>query len=236
MDTKTPCSHCKELKSDSEFTKRNGKVNHSLCKSCQNEMSRNYKRKNAEHISEYNKMYKSDKSDVIRKYNHKYNLENREKIQKRQTIQHAERRINDINYKISCNLRSRLIGLFKGKVHEHTLVLLGCTLDFLKKWFEFNFDDNMTFENYGKYWHIDHVIPCALFNISDTDEQYKCFHWSNLQPLEKIENLRKNDTLTKEIIDIQEKRVRRFLKKYKDELDDDTYTIIKYNKYAYLDV
>lgn len=233
MEMKT-CSHCKEQKADNEFTKRNGKPNYSLCKKCQNEMTRNYKRKNSEHIREYNKLYKSQYSNVISQYNRKYNLENRESIQKRQNVQHSERKKYDVNYRLSCALRSRLNGIFKEKSHEHTLVLLGCTLDFFRIWIEYNFDEDMTFENYGKYWHIDHVIPCSVFKLEDKDEQTKCFHWTNLQPLERIENLRKNDTLTKEMIDKQKYNIKKFLKKYKDEFDSETYTLIKYNKYAYL--
>lgn len=225
------CSKCGETKQSSEFC-----VGRRTCRTCQNMMSRNYKLTHKEHISEYNKKYKSDKSDIIREYNHMYNLENRDKIQKRQNIQHAERRHTDINYKISCSLRRRLYRFFNGSKHLHTLEILGCSLDFLRKWFEFNFDGAMTLENYGEYWHIDHVIPCAVFDMSDPDEQIKCFHWSNLQPLEKMENLNKNDTLTEEMICIQDKRIKRFLKKCNDEQCNDTYTIIKYDKYAYLKV
>ena len=38
-------------------------------------------------------------------------------------------------------------------------------------------------ENYVKYWHIDHVIPCAKFNVSEVEEQQICFHWTNLCPM-----------------------------------------------------
>lgn len=203
------------------------------CRECQNEMSRNYKRTHKEHIKEYNKIYKKNHVDAIKVYNHRYNIENRTKIQTRQNKQHTERRKIDINYKISSSLRSRLVKILKGGKHAHTFDLLGCSLDFLKKWFAFNFDDKMTFENYGKYWHIDHVIPCARFEIKNKDEE-KCFHWTNMRPLFGKENIEKNDTLTKEIIDMQQKNIKRFLKKYKEDLGETT--MLTYDKYAYLDV
>jgi hypothetical protein len=53
---------------------------------------------------------------------------------------------------------------------------------------EYQFDENMSWDNHGKYWSIDHVIPCASFDMSNIDEQKKCFHWSNLQPLSIKEN------------------------------------------------
>jgi len=54
----------------------------------------------------------------------------------------------------------------------------------------------MTKENHGK-WHIDHIIPCALFDLSDSKQQAKCFHYTNLQPLWAHENLSKGAKILK---------------------------------------
>lgn len=75
--------------------------------------------------------------------------------------------------------------------HLNTMELVGCSLEFLKNHMEKQFTHEMTWENYGTYWHIDHRIPCASFNLSTIEEQKRCFHWSNLQPLEAKENIRK---------------------------------------------
>ena len=50
----------------------------------------------------------------------------------------------------------------------------------------------MNWENYGK-WHIDHIKPISKFDMTDQEEQKKCFHWSNLQPLWAEENISKGD-------------------------------------------
>ena len=50
----------------------------------------------------------------------------------------------------------------------------------------------MSWENYGTLWDIDHIKPCASFDLSLEEEQKKCFHYSNTQPLYKIDNQRKN--------------------------------------------
>lgn len=50
----------------------------------------------------------------------------------------------------------------------------------------------MSWSNYGK-WHIDHIIPCAAFDLSDEFEQRACFHYSNLQPLWAYDNIGKSD-------------------------------------------
>jgi hypothetical protein len=61
--------------------------------------------------------------------------------------------------------------------------LLGCTIDFLKEYLEARFLPTMTWENYGTLWHIDHIIPCASFDLRDLEQQKACFHYTNLQPL-----------------------------------------------------
>jgi hypothetical protein len=82
------------------------------------------------------------------------------------------------------------VKLQKGVKSIKTLELLGCTVEDLRLFLEAEFVDGMTWENYGK-WHIDHIQPCASFNIEDPEEQKKCFHWTNLQPLWAKDNLKK---------------------------------------------
>lgn len=47
---------------------------------------------------------------------------------------------------------------------------------------EAQFAEGMSWDNYGE-WHVDHIKPCALFNLLLADEQEACFHYTNLQPL-----------------------------------------------------
>jgi len=53
----------------------------------------------------------------------------------------------------------------------------------------------MTWENYGKYWHMDHRRPISSFNLLDDNDVTACFHYTNLQPLLAIENLKKNNKI-----------------------------------------
>lgn len=76
------------------------------------------------------------------------------------------------------------------KKQETTLELTGCTIKFLRTHLERQFQPGMTWENRGA-WHIDHVRPCALFDLSDLTQRRTCFHWSNLQPLWARDNLAK---------------------------------------------
>ena len=70
--------------------------------------------------------------------------------------------------------------------------LLGCTVSFFMKHIESQWKEGMTWDNYGyRGWHIDHIIPCSAFDLTKEEEQKKCFHYTNQQPLWAEENMKK---------------------------------------------
>lgn len=149
-------------------------------------------------------------------YNAEYNINNRQTIQKRHTAYLRNKRQTDPLYKLGASLRSRINKVINGEHKPRTLELLGCSYDFLKKWLEFQFKDDMTFENHGTIWHIDHIIPCKHFNLLD-DEKKKCFNWSNLQPSNCRENISKGATIRKEEVEQNKKNIRNFMKIHNEE-------------------
>ena len=74
------------------------------------------------------------------------------------------------------------------------LELLDCSISELKLYIESQFQSGMTWDNYGA-WHLDHVIPCDAYDLSDPEQQKLCFHYTNLQPLWAEENLMKHNKL-----------------------------------------
>jgi hypothetical protein len=95
--------------------------------------------------------------------------------------------------KISGRVRSRLneaLRAVMARKTSSTTILLGCSILELKSHLESLFREGMAWDNHGK-WHIDHIIPCSSFNLVDPAEQYKCFHYTNLQPLWAHDNLSK---------------------------------------------
>jgi len=70
--------------------------------------------------------------------------------------------------------------------------LLGCPIGQLKAHLEAGFKDGMSWDNRGA-WHIDHILPCASFNLSDPEQQRQCFHYTNMQPLWASENRKKGN-------------------------------------------
>ena len=90
------------------------------------------------------------------------------------------------------NLRSRLTSLVSGgKKSSHMAELLGCPAEHLRSHLEVQFKGGMTWDNYGKVWHVDHKIPVSAFDVENPAELRTCFHFSNLQPMFADENIRK---------------------------------------------
>ena len=65
--------------------------------------------------------------------------------------------------------------------------LVGCPVGFLRSYIEGKFEKGMTWDNYGA-WHVDHIRPCASFDLSDKEQVLQCFNWRNLQPMWASEN------------------------------------------------
>ena len=106
----------------------------------------------------------------------------------------------DPGFKLSKTLRSRIgsaLSSIKAKKKMNTMSLTGCDINFLKKHLEKQFTDGMTWQNHGE-WHVDHIIPCASFDLTQKIEQQVCFNWRNLQPMWETDNLEKSDKYLKE--------------------------------------
>lgn len=97
-------------------------------------------------------------------------------------------------WNVKMALRSRLKDLLRGKRNSATaLSLLGCSLSDFVAYLTSRFKPGMSWSNYGLHgWHIDHIRPCASFDLSVESQRQECFHYKNMQPLWASENLSKH--------------------------------------------
>lgn len=144
---------------------------------------------------EKNAMYqwRKENPDKFKEHLKKYRSSNDYKI-KRQEKQ-REKYHTDIVFRLVTRCRNRVRDLIKFKNDGLHYELLGCSYQSLVDWLEFNFHDGMTWDNYGTLWQIDHIQPCASFDMTSEDNQKVCFNWSNLAPLDSSENARKKDAI-----------------------------------------
>jgi hypothetical protein len=165
---------------------------------------------NAQHAE-----YRKDNSEKENKRHAKYFQENKKKV-----YEYRKRyaKINP-NIKISIKYRQKVIDIIKMKKNKY-YDIIGCTSEFLFEWIYFNAEDYMTSSNYGTEWHIDHVIPCRLFCLSNEEEAKKCFNWKNMRPLSKHENLSKNGKLNHTDIEQQNSNIIMFYALKEQEQED----------------
>jgi len=217
----TNCKVC-----DEEFEAEDKRTK--MCPTCsrqkQLDRCKAYKQKNKERVKEYNKVYKEEHKDEVDAYNRVYNLEHREEIQERQTRTHRERRYNDPAFKLFHNLR-RSFGKYMNTqkdnyeyYHDSIGDLVGCSSNASRKWLEYNFTEEMSWENYGTYWHIDHVILCSMFNVLDYDERKTCFNWQNTRPLEALKNFKRKKLSLQDLLNQEIKLY--YFKKHVDDFGD----------------
>ena len=147
-------------------------------------------KKNKELVLKRSKQYYENNKEKRINYQKIWKIKNRDLITKRE----RKKRQTNPTYKLLNNLRRRILLALKGnKKSTNTLILLGVpNLEFLWNHLESTFKPGMTRENHG-LWHIDHIRPCSSFDLSKSEEQVKCFHYTNLQALWAHENLSKSN-------------------------------------------
>ena len=170
------------------------------------EINNRWKNKNPEKYKEIIKNWASKNSDKIKEASKKHYIEKRKnnpnyKKYRREKVK--ERKLNDVNFKIGENCRTIIYKALTAqncKKNKKSTELLGCNIIFFKKWIESQFDDKMSWKNWGTYWEIDHVFPKSKFKLKNIIERYRCFNWTNCRPLEKKENNSKNNKIVLEDI------------------------------------
>lgn len=132
--------------------------------------------------------YAARNRSYMRTRNREYSKQNRQKLR-----EYEKNKLNiDLNFKLRKLTRNRINAVVRGVKSDHTYRLVGCTAAKLRNHLEQQFRPGMSWDNWSKAgWHIDHIRPCASFDLTDPEQQRKCFHYSNLQPLWAEENLKK---------------------------------------------
>jgi len=162
--------------------------------------TKNYNQNNREKRKEYNKLnrekdkyylkeYNKLNKDHIKKLRKEYNTNNKNIINKYQNKKYKE----DLNYKLGLLIRCRIFNAIKtNSKSKRTVEILGCNVEYFKNHLESQFLPEMSWENHGTIWEIDHIKPCALFDFTIEENILECFHYTNHQPLFKTTEIAKN--------------------------------------------
>jgi hypothetical protein len=241
------CSTCTTYKLLEEFhtDARRWDKKVGQCKCCE----KRYYQANKEKITVQTKKYREENKGKLAVYQKKYREENKEKVKARQKKSYEknkekrkaqnkrytakpetkaknnrrerERRKNDPEFRLRQILRSRLQKALKAqgiKKTVATMKLCGCKLNTLKRHIEKQFKDGMSW-NLRSSFHIDHIIPCSAFNLSDEIEQRACFWFRNLQPLPPSINMSKNAKFN---VEDKDRLIQQYIKSKKNMYNSDS--------------
>lgn len=237
------CKPCKRAK-DRAYRERKGdalleqkRVYYRENKAALNEKNRAYYQENREKLCLQKKEYESKNKEQIKAKRREYYLKNREYIKaksnayyqenrehviERNNRYERERRQRDPIFRLILNTKGAvykaLVRENGGKYGSKTLDALPFTIDQLREHLENQFDEHMTWDNYGDYWHVDHIYPLSLLPYDSLEHPHFTLVWdlNNLRPLSAHENVTKNAQLTEPIPE----HIKLFLKKEQNKLDN----------------
>ena len=170
---------------------------------------KDYKIKNKDKIKAYNKEYYLEHKDKVKAQAREYYLEHKDKVKVRRKdyIANNRQKLNDhfkkrfsedITFKLKqCNrnrIRAAMRNLDKGmkeRKRNSSQELLGCTYSELKMHLQSQLPDGEDLQNYS----IDHIIPCAAYDLTKEQDMRRCFHYLNTQPMKRAENSAKGAKL-----------------------------------------
>lgn len=175
------CTHCLQVKSPDDFGAHPQTRDRlqSWCKQCTARLPRPCR-------SQYMKEWRA------KNIKHVLAFRRRPDQRKKHADNERTKRHANAGARVLHNLRRRVLRALRGNTKtNYTMALTGCSAPDLVNHLEKQFQPGMSWQNYGPIWHVDHVRPCASFDLRDSEQQKQCFHFTNLQPLFAADNLRK---------------------------------------------
>lgn len=192
----------------------------SKCKNCKKEYDKNYTLSNKEiryaKCREWNKLNKEkleestqnwiqnnqERHKEIKKKAFKKHMSNPENKNKRREYDRGyvkQKRQNNVEYKIKDSVGSMINYHLKEKKIESTIEYLGCSVGGYLEYLENMFLQEMSWENYGIIWEIDHKMPLSTFDLTQEENIYKAFNYQNTQPLFKTTEIAESFGYTNQI-------------------------------------
>lgn len=194
------CIKCENTKQFNDFRKYNENSYSNTCKKCLNDTDKIRKQKSRKKKAEtFVNCEKCEQEKPLKEF------AKLKKFYKRRIClscyplflseQKNEWCRNERNTNMSYRIKKSLAARLRCVLTKNTTTMnyIGCNIQFLREWLEYNFTAEMNWDNYGTYWSIDHIIPVCKFDLTIEDEKLKCWNWSNMMPVTINYNSSKKD-------------------------------------------
>ena len=187
------CTCCKIEKELNEFWfNKKQNIYHPNCKTCKYEKSKKYI-----NFSKHKEQLKISKKEEYERNNSKY-------------ITRVLKNQRTLEGRLKHNIRTRISRAISRRSNS-SKTLLGCEIEFYISYLEYLFNDSMSWDNYGTYWHIDHINPICNFNLTIDEQKLLAFNWKNTRPLKADENLSRSNKPNFNEIQIHNNLIEKFL-------------------------
>jgi hypothetical protein len=201
------CNICQQEKDPSSFRK-SGSYTFKSCNAClavkRKQYLKDHPEKAKQGYSESKKKWLKNNRDKRKQYEQEYYLKNKEKFsansklpsRKKSKYQYKKNKLKDPIHRLRNNISNAICKAIKQSKNGSIMRFLNYTIEQLKTHLENQFDQNMSWNNYGLYWHLDHIIPQSDLPYSSMQDHNFTICWglSNLRPLEAIQNLKDGAT------------------------------------------
>jgi hypothetical protein len=161
--------------------------NRKKCKNCEKKYGRNY-RKSVIGATKA-KIWSLNNKETHKKLQSDWAKNNRQHLNNKYNTRYH----NDFQFKVRKLCHKHLINNLNK--NSSTMKYFSCDIELFTKWLEYCFTDEMNMNNHGSYWHLDHVIPISLFDLTKPEEVYLCFHYLNYMPLKAKDNIIKQNNI-----------------------------------------
>jgi hypothetical protein len=177
------CKHCNQ-----ELPLECFRHNRCKCKECEKLHGRTYRQSDSG--KQKAKEWSNNNKEKHKKLQSEWTKKNRSHINNK----FNQRWKNDFEFKIKKSCQKHLMNNLKSK-QKSTMKYFSCDIKLFIEWLEYCFTENMTINNHGTLWHLDHVIPVSSFDLKNPEEVYLCFHYLNYMPITATDNLSKNNKI-----------------------------------------
>ena len=202
------CIRCQVTDIDTKFMNRRN-----VCRICHNIERREKYKNNNEYRSKAiasavnrKKEIKKEKDKAKKEYQASIGIDNKkcrycEQIKHKTKFRYNRLKCRDCERdepkeKMKRYVRTRIYNCLLHRKSKSSIEYLGCGTADYQLWIT-TYNPELSLENYGKVWHIDHVIPISLFDLDDSAQCLLAFNWRNTMPLLAYDNLAKSNRIDK---------------------------------------
>jgi hypothetical protein len=188
------CKKCNIEQPLTEFynKKDNKDGKHIYCRSCLKPLSDTWYKVSKESRADYYKTYRDQNKEYFNQYSNIHYHTKKELYREWNRTKYQ----TDLGFKLRHVTAARIsqaLKTYQTLKKDRTIEYLGCTMDEYTYYLEQMFTPDMSWDNYGEYWEIDHIKPIDAFDLNDEDQLYEAFKYTNTQPLKKEDNREKSN-------------------------------------------